>query len=75
LTLERLQATPGQLSGFSAVVRLIQGEPMFWAFIAFLVVLWLLGYGFHIAGNLIHVLLVVALALSLINLILGRRTV
>lgn len=75
MTLKRLQATPAHLGGFSELVRLVQGEPMFWAFIAFLIVLWLLGYGFHIAGNLIHVLLVVALALSLINLILGRRTV
>jgi hypothetical protein len=48
---------------------------MFWAFIAFLLVIWLLGYGFHVAGNLIHVLLILALVLTLVNLIMGRRTV
>jgi hypothetical protein len=41
-----------------------------------LVVAWLLGFGvFHVAGGLIHLLLVVALAVFLINFISGRRTV
>jgi hypothetical protein len=41
-----------------------------------LVVAWLLGFGvFHVAGGLIHLLLVIALAVFLINFISGRRTV
>jgi hypothetical protein len=41
-----------------------------------LVVAWLLGWGvFHVAGGLIHLLLVVALVVFLINFIGGRRTV
>ncbi len=41
-----------------------------------LVVAWLLGFGvFHVAGGLIHLLLVVALVVFLINFISGRRTV
>ena len=41
-----------------------------------LVVAWLLGWGvFHVAGGLIHVLLVVALVVFLINFISGRRAV
>jgi hypothetical protein len=41
-----------------------------------LVVAWLLGWGvFHVAGGLIHLLLVVALVVFLINFISGRRTV
>jgi uncharacterized membrane protein YtjA (UPF0391 family) len=37
---------------------------------------WLLEWGvFHVAGGLIHVLLVIAVIVFLINLISGRRTV
>jgi hypothetical protein len=41
-----------------------------------LVVAWLLGFTvFHVAGGLIHLLLVVAVVVFLINFISGRRTV
>ena len=41
-----------------------------------LLVAWLLGFGvFHVAGGLIHLLLVIALVVFLINFISGRRTV
>jgi len=41
-----------------------------------LVVAWLFGWGvFHVAGGLIHLLLVIALVVFLINFISGRRTV
>jgi hypothetical protein len=41
-----------------------------------LLVAWLLGWGvFHVAGGLIHMLLVIALVVFLINFIPGRRTV
>jgi hypothetical protein len=33
-----------------------------------------LGFGFHIAGGLIHILLVVALIVLVFNLITGRRS-
>jgi hypothetical protein len=39
-----------------------------------LLVAWLLGWGvFHVAGGLIHVLLVIAVIVFLINFISGRR--
>lgn len=41
-----------------------------------LVIAWLLGWGvFHVAGGLIHLLLVIALVVFLINFISGRRAV
>lgn len=41
-----------------------------------LLVAWVLGFGvFHVAGSLIHLLLVIALVVFLINFISGRRTV
>jgi len=47
---------------------------MLWTIVAVLLVLWLLGFSLHIAGGLIHLLLVVALVMIVINLISGRRT-
>ncbi|HEY9015133.1 MAG TPA: lmo0937 family membrane protein [Gemmatimonadales bacterium] len=41
-----------------------------------LLVAWLLGWGvFHVAGGLIHLLLIIAVVVFLINFISGRRTV
>ncbi|MGA3010018.1 MAG: lmo0937 family membrane protein [Terracidiphilus sp.] len=46
---------------------------MLWGIFVILLILWLLGFSFHIAGSLIHLLLVVALIVLVINLISGRR--
>jgi hypothetical protein len=48
---------------------------MLWTIIAVLLVLWLIGLVAHIGGGLIHLLLVVALVVFVINLITGRQTV
>lgn len=48
---------------------------MLWTIFVILVVLWLLGFSLHIAGGLIHLLLVVALVVLIFNLITGRRNV
>ena len=42
---------------------------MLWTIFVILLVLWLLGFSFHIAGGLIHILLVVALIVLVINLV------
>ncbi|HWO27179.1 MAG TPA: lmo0937 family membrane protein [Candidatus Acidoferrum sp.] len=47
---------------------------MLWTIFVVLLVLWLLGFSLHVAGGLIHLLLVVALAVLVINLISGRRS-
>ena len=47
---------------------------MLWTIAVVLFVLWILGFGvFHVAGGLIHLLLVVALIVVVFNLISGRR--
>ena len=48
---------------------------MLWTIFVILLILWLLGFSFHIAGSLIHLLLVVALVVLIINLVAGRRAV
>jgi hypothetical protein len=47
---------------------------MLWTIFVIILVLWLLGFSFHIAGSLIHLLLVVALIVLVFNLISGRRS-
>jgi hypothetical protein len=48
---------------------------MLWTIIAILVVLWLLGFIGQIGGDLIHLLLVIALIVFIYNLVVGRRAV
>jgi hypothetical protein len=48
---------------------------MLWTIAVILVILWLLGFGFHVAGALIHLLLVIALVVIVIQLVTGRRAV
>ena len=45
---------------------------MLWTIFVVLVILWLLGFSFHIAGSLIHLLLVIAVVVLIVNLV--RRT-
>jgi Family of unknown function (DUF5670) len=51
-----------------------QEEHMLWAIFVILLILWLLGFSFHVGGALIHLLLVIAVAVLIINLVSGRRT-
>jgi uncharacterized membrane protein YtjA (UPF0391 family) len=48
---------------------------MLWTIFVVILVLWLLGFSFHIAGGLIHILLVIAVIVLVYNLIAGRRGV
>ena len=52
----------------------MKGHDMLYTLAAILVVLWLLGMvGSYTLGGLIHVLLVVALIVVVLNLVRGRR--
>lgn len=46
-----------------------------WAIVAILLVLWLLGLLGSIGGGLIHILLVIALVVVVVQLLSGRRAV
>ena len=49
---------------------------MLWTIFVVLLVLWLLGFlGFHVVAWYIHLLLVLALIVLVIQLVSGRRTV
>lgn len=44
-----------------------------WGIIGILFVLWLLGFVLHFGGSLIHLVLVIAVILIIVNLLTGRR--
>jgi hypothetical protein len=46
---------------------------MLWTIVAVFLVLWLLGFSLNVGGGLIHLLLVVALIVLVVNLLRGRR--
>lgn len=46
---------------------------MLWTVVGILILLWLLGFVFHVAGGLIHILLVIAVVVGLYQLFTGRR--
>jgi hypothetical protein len=47
---------------------------MLWTIFVVLLILWLLGFSFHVAGGLVHILLVVAVVVLIFNLLSGRRS-
>ncbi|MBV9843001.1 MAG: lmo0937 family membrane protein [Sphingomonadaceae bacterium] len=46
---------------------------MLWTIVGILLLLWVLGFALHVAGGLIHILLVIAIVVAIFNLISGRR--
>jgi hypothetical protein len=48
---------------------------MLWTIAVILLILWLLGFLLHVAGGLIHILLVIAIIVGLIQLFTGRRAI
>jgi hypothetical protein len=46
---------------------------MLWTIVVVLLILWLLGFSLHVAGGLIHLLLVIALVVIVLQLLSGRR--
>ena len=48
---------------------------MLWTILVILLVLWLLGFLGHVGGGMIHLLLVLAAIVLVINLVSSRRAV
>lgn len=48
---------------------------MLWTLLLILLIMWALGFGFGVVGNLIHILLVVALVVLVLQLVTGRKVV
>jgi len=48
---------------------------MLWTILVVLLIVWLLGFGLHVGGGLVHLLLVLAVVVLIYNLVSGRRAV
>lgn len=48
---------------------------MLWTIFGILLVLWILGFSFKIGGGFVHILLVIAVIVLIINLVTGRKGV
>lgn len=48
---------------------------LLWTILVIVLILWLLGFIANVGGGLIHLLLVVAAVILIINLLTGRRAV
>ncbi|MCP3731881.1 lmo0937 family membrane protein [Sphingomonas sp. MG17] len=48
---------------------------MLWTIAVILLILWLLGFSLNVAGGVIHLLLVVALIVIVVQFLRGRRGV
>jgi hypothetical protein len=45
---------------------------MLWTVVLILLIMWALGFSFHIAGGIIHLLLVIAVVVLIVRLLQGR---
>lgn len=50
-------------------------DDMLWTIMVVLLILWLLGFGLHVGGGLIHLLLVVAVVVLIFNLVSRHRAI
>ncbi len=55
------------------IVACERDAEMLWTIAVILLILWLLGFTLNVAGGLIHILLVIAVIVGLIQLFTGRR--
>lgn len=58
---------------FLQALNLRKDVVMLWTIFVVLIILWLLGFSLHVAGGLVHLLLVVALVMLVIKLVSGPR--
>jgi uncharacterized RDD family membrane protein YckC len=65
---------PSTPVGTALAVSFFMGN-LLWLIIVILVVMWLGGFAFHVGGGLIHLLLVIAVIVLVIQLLTGRRSV
>ncbi len=63
---------PDQLP--TSVLTMSTGGNMLWTIFVILLIMWLLGFSFHVAGGLVHILLIVAVVVLIFNLLGGRRS-
>lgn len=64
-----------RVSGNTKHGRKREDTIMLWTILIILLVLWALGWGVAGLGNIVHILLVIALVVLVVQLLTGRRAV
>jgi uncharacterized membrane protein YhaH (DUF805 family) len=67
-----LQRGVSEASSYSATRNHYWEIQMLWTILLVLLLLWALGFGFGVVGNFIHILLIVALVVFVLQLVQGR---
>ena len=49
--------------------------PMLWTLIVLLLLFWVVGFALNVAAGMIHILLVIAAVLFIVNLVRGRSAI
>ena len=73
IALLALRMTRGVFTPYPPPHSPVSFQFMLYTVVVVLVILWLLGFIGHIGGGLIHLLLVVAVIVLILNFISGRR--
>jgi hypothetical protein len=60
---------------YLTLTKVMEKINMLWTVFVILLVLWLLGFATNVVGNVIHIVLVLALVALVVQLVSGRRTV
>lgn len=51
------------------IIKKVFNKNMIWAIAGVLFILWLMGFSFHVGGNLVHTLIVIAVILIILRLL------
>jgi hypothetical protein len=62
----------GKIKAISHKIKTKEGWLMLWSIIGLLLLFWVLGMVFHVAGGVIHLLLIIAAVVLVIKLVSGR---
>lgn len=65
----------GTFDGRSGYLFVTKGFAMLWTIAVVILLLWLLGFSLDVAGGLIHLLLIVALIVIVVQFLRGRSGV
>ena len=68
-----METTSGTRLALLSRERIFAMGNLLWLIIVILVIMWLGGFALHVGGSLIHLLLVIAVIVLIVQLITGRR--
>ena len=68
-----METIAGTRLALSSRERIYAMGNLLWLIIVILIIMWLGGFALHVGGSLIHLLLVIAVIVLIVQLVTGRR--